>query len=102
MLITNSTARLTVVTDRCEKVSADHEEFHTWLKQYLESRESALNEFNESEYWLVPIELMEDAIDILVKGRAHCYCATAFTRATDESEFAVLAIACPSSSKSEG
>lgn len=61
------------VETHCRPVSAVDMHFQKWLRLYIQSRPPGLPSFPHGcEYWLVPAELTEDAVNILSRQDRQC------------------------------
>jgi hypothetical protein len=86
MRVSDPIKRQEIVHELCERVELDDPTFGPWLSNYLrENPSSWLGKGRKHEYWLVPIELVEDAISVIPAGRDHCMLNTVHRRISLES-----------------
>lgn len=94
MKVSDSKERCRIVKAECQKIERSDSHFGPWLKDYVkENRRSWLGSGKSHQYWLVPIDLVEDAIDVLAEGHDHCFLHMCYQRAGSDEYLSVLAVA---------
>lgn len=94
MRVLDSVERRQVVNKECRLIDRSNTRFAAWLKEYLAGNPSSwLGKGKKHTYWLVPISLVEDAIDVLAQGTDHCMLAQCYRPEGEDEDVGVLAIA---------
>lgn len=96
MRVQNPIERRRVADSECRQIDRTDPHFGSWLKQYTKDNPSSwLGSGKKHKYWLVPVGLAEDAIDVLAKGEDHRFLASCYRLDGSEEYLSVLVIAPP-------